>query len=160
MTGVRTITQFYFLLNLKISGICILCIKIFHGIEYPDTSWYKSCFLVDFYGVCGGYNQNVGVLDNSSCTCSNIITPHPTKLVRVVRVLVVVGPYWNHHLSVCRQDGFWSPTSVDLWNYISTFILTFLMSLYRDVYWVSWLKTTFCIVMICTTKYWSRAMVS
>ena len=29
----------------------MLCVKIFHGIEYSDTSWYKSCFLVDFNGV-------------------------------------------------------------------------------------------------------------
>ena len=43
-----------------------LWVKIFHGVEYPDTSWYQSCFLVDFIGSCGGYIQNVGVLDNSS----------------------------------------------------------------------------------------------
>ena len=66
MTGVRTIIQFLFYWIQKISGTCIVCAKIFHGIEYPDTSCYKSCFLVDFNGVCGGYVQNVGVLDNSS----------------------------------------------------------------------------------------------
>ena len=52
MTVVWTITQFLFYWIKKISGICILCVKIFKRIEYPDTSWYKSCFLVDFIGVC------------------------------------------------------------------------------------------------------------
>ena len=36
-------------------------------LTHHDITNYKSCFLVDFNGVCRGYIQNVGVLDNSSC---------------------------------------------------------------------------------------------
>ena len=31
-----------------------ICVKIFHGIEYPDASCYKSCLLLDLNGVCLG----------------------------------------------------------------------------------------------------------
>ena len=57
--------NFFFYWIKKKSGICILCVKIFHAIGYTDASCYKSCFLVDFNEVCGGYAQNVGILDNS-----------------------------------------------------------------------------------------------
>ena len=73
MTGVNTSNSIYFLLNWKIFGICILCIKIFHGIEYPDKSWYKSCFLVDFNGVNRWYIQNVGILDKHGIWCESLV---------------------------------------------------------------------------------------
>ena len=28
---------------------------------------HPSCILIDSNGVCGGYIQNIGILDNSSC---------------------------------------------------------------------------------------------
>ena len=56
------INQFLFLLNLQNSGVCILCIKIFHGIEYPD----KSSLSPGFWKISMGYIQNVGILDNSN----------------------------------------------------------------------------------------------
>ena len=73
MTGVNTSNLNIFLLNWKISGICILCITIFHGIEYPDISWYKSCFLVDFNGVNRWYIQNVGILDKHGIWCESLV---------------------------------------------------------------------------------------
>ena len=73
MAGVNTGNSIYFLLNWKIAGICILCIKIFHGIVYPDISWYKSCFLVDFNGVNRWYIQNVGILDKHGIWCESLV---------------------------------------------------------------------------------------
>ena len=58
MTGVNTGYSILFFLNLKHFWYMYAL--------HPDTSWYKSCFLVDFNGVCRGYIQNVGILDNSS----------------------------------------------------------------------------------------------
>ena len=63
-----TFTQHLGWLLVRGFTVFILWVKIFHGIEYPDT-WYKSSVLVDFNGGSGGGGiQKVDVLDNSSYT--------------------------------------------------------------------------------------------
>ena len=53
-------------------------------LTHHDITNYKSCFLVDFNGVCRIYIQNVGVLDNSSFTyVHRQMIGGPSVLVRV-----------------------------------------------------------------------------
>ena len=49
------------------SGICIIWVKIFHGIEYQSICLSIHPVFGRFQWGLRGYIQNVGVLDNSSC---------------------------------------------------------------------------------------------